>query len=113
MGRHHCGTSRRPLARRVFTRSTRRWFGARRRVAAAVPGGGVGAMTPEFAVWAPAAARVELTLEQERVAMARDDRGWWRAADRHPHHGDRYGFSLDSGAVRPDPRSAWQPDGVD
>ncbi|MFI0976659.1 malto-oligosyltrehalose trehalohydrolase [Streptomyces sp. NPDC021093] len=71
-----------------------------------------------FDVWAPQAEeRVTLHLPGAAVAtygMERDpDRdGWWtvraEAAD-----GSRYGFSLDGGPVRPDPRSRRQPDGPD
>ncbi|MEU8887627.1 malto-oligosyltrehalose trehalohydrolase [Streptomyces sp. NPDC048442] len=71
-----------------------------------------------FEVWAPEAVdRVTLHLPGGATAthdMERDpDRdGWWtvraEAAD-----GSRYGFSLDGGPVRPDPRSRRQPDGPD
>jgi maltooligosyltrehalose trehalohydrolase len=64
-----------------------------------------------FSVWAPTPHAVELVLNGRRVDMERDGRGWWRAAA-GPTAGDRYGFSLDGGPPRPDPRSASQPDGV-
>jgi len=68
----------------------------------------------ELAVWAPRPDRVELVLgDGGRVAMQRDDRDWWHASAPVPAPGVRYGFSLDGGPVRPDPRSASQPDGVD
>jgi len=64
-----------------------------------------------FELWAPAARRVELVLDEQRVAMEPALRGWWRA--RVPAAaGARYGFSLDGGPVRPDPRAASQPEGV-
>jgi maltooligosyltrehalose trehalohydrolase len=46
--------------------------------------------------------------------MGRDPEhdGWWRAAA-PAAHGTRYGFALDGGPVRPDPRSRRQPDGPD
>src|SRR3954453_21646152 len=66
-----------------------------------------------FRVWAPESPSVDLVLDHERVAMTRRDDGWWFAVDRYPEHGERYGFSLDGGPTRPDPRSASQPDGVD
>jgi maltooligosyltrehalose trehalohydrolase len=66
-----------------------------------------------FEVWAPGHQRVELVLDgQRRLAMAARERGWWRL-DVPAAPGDRYQFSLDGGPARPDPRSAWQPDGVD
>jgi maltooligosyltrehalose trehalohydrolase len=64
-------------------------------------------------VWAPNAARVRL----RRVAASVDidltpaDDGWWRA-DVDLADGERYGFVLDDGEMRPDPRSRRQPDGV-
>jgi maltooligosyltrehalose trehalohydrolase len=75
-----------------------------------------------LAVWAPRAREVALVITGGdapwRAPMAGpDERGWFRA----PAEVDvvefgpdaRYGFSLDGGPVRPDPRSPWQPDGVD
>ncbi|HEY3834885.1 MAG TPA: malto-oligosyltrehalose trehalohydrolase [Acidimicrobiia bacterium] len=67
----------------------------------------------EFAVWAPDAARVDLEVDDERFALAPDARGWWHDSGRRPQPGERYGFAVDGGAARPDPRSASQPDGVD
>ncbi|KQS02501.1 MAG: malto-oligosyltrehalose trehalohydrolase [Microbacterium ginsengisoli] len=64
-------------------------------------------------VWAPNAALVRL----RRVAASVDidltpaDDGWWRA-DVDLADGERYGFVLDDGELRPDPRSRRQPDGV-
>ena len=65
-------------------------------------------------LWAPKARRVRMRsgagLGRESELTAAAD-GWWRApvelAD-----GDRYGFVLDDGELRPDPRSRRQPDGV-
>ena len=65
-----------------------------------------------FEVWAPNAREsVDLvTGSGERVPMASEAGGWWRAdADGVA----RYGYSIDGGDVRPDPRSPWQPDGPD
>ena len=67
-----------------------------------------------FAVWAPSAARVDLDLPSggRSVPMERADDGWWRAdvADAVP--GTDYAFRVDGGEPTPDPRSAWQPQGV-
>jgi maltooligosyltrehalose trehalohydrolase len=66
----------------------------------------------QFEVWAPQAERVTLRCDDVTRAMARDPQraGWWTgeapAAD-----GTRYGFAVDDGPVRPDPRSRRQPDG--
>ena len=77
-----------------------------------------------FAVWAPDAERVDLV----RVAPDRQDfsssdestplvpdpargPGWWSSPE-GAHDGDLYGFSVDGGPARPDPRSMRQPFGV-
>ena len=68
-----------------------------------------------FSVWAPDHERVDLVLEPsaERVAMLLDAGGWWQAEVADAGPGTRYRFSLDGGPPRPDPRSPWQPDGID
>jgi maltooligosyltrehalose trehalohydrolase len=60
-----------------------------------------------FRVWAPDAQRVDLVADGDVVPMSRAA-GWWESVASCVD----YGFSLDGGPVRPDPRSAWQPDGV-
>jgi maltooligosyltrehalose trehalohydrolase len=64
-------------------------------------------------VWAPSAEQVDLLLgDGSRLPLTTDgDTGWFRGGPSLAH-GDRYGFSLDGGPARPDPRSRWQPDGV-
>jgi maltooligosyltrehalose trehalohydrolase len=65
-----------------------------------------------FDVWAPAAERVALELDGRRIDMDRSGSGWWvgEAADTGP--GDLYGYSLDGGPSRPDPRALALPEGV-
>jgi maltooligosyltrehalose trehalohydrolase len=42
-----------------------------------------------------------------------DDRGWWQLEVSDAEHGTNYGFLVDDDArIYPDPRSAWQPNGV-
>jgi len=65
-----------------------------------------------FSVWAPKPRRVELVVGGRRLAMKQGERGWWELAGVEAHAGMRYGFALDAGEVRPDPRSPSQPDGV-
>ena len=66
-----------------------------------------------FEVWAPRPERVDLVLDGgERRPMARHARGWWWLDVDGAGHGTRYGFALDGGPPRPDPRSPHQPDGV-
>jgi maltooligosyltrehalose trehalohydrolase len=61
-------------------------------------------------VWAPTASRVDLVLGDERVPLTAE--GDWWVGDADLPHGTDYAFSLDGGPPRPDPRSAWQPQGV-
>ncbi len=67
----------------------------------------------ELTVWAPRPERVELVTGGRRVPMRRGDGGWWHAAAGQAGPGTDYAFSLDGGPPRPDPRSAFQPAGVD
>ncbi|MEU0375335.1 malto-oligosyltrehalose trehalohydrolase [Streptomyces sp. NPDC006283] len=68
-----------------------------------------------FEVWAPnAVERVALWLEgaEHPMERAQGRDGWW-FAEAPAQDGARYGFALDGGPVRPDPRSRRQPDGPD
>jgi maltooligosyltrehalose trehalohydrolase len=65
-----------------------------------------------FRLWAPRTSRVELVAGGRIAPMTRRDRGWWEIERTPAEPGTRYGFSLDGGDVRPDPRSLSQPDGV-
>jgi maltooligosyltrehalose trehalohydrolase len=65
-----------------------------------------------FRVWAPKPRRVELVVGGRSLAMKQGERGWWELAGVAAEAGMRYGFALDGGEVRPDPRSPSQPDGV-
>jgi maltooligosyltrehalose trehalohydrolase len=62
----------------------------------------------EVRVWAPYAETVDVVGEGDRVALSQGGDGWFTGS--HPF--TDYMFSLDGGEPRPDPRSAWQPDGV-
>jgi len=64
-------------------------------------------------VWAPDARVVELVLGGGAVPMDADERGWWRTTVDDAPAGTRYAFTVDGGPPRPDPRSTWQPDGVE
>ena len=94
------------------------------------PIGGVPALAPappdhaHVVVWAPAADALAIELapgpdpgapatEPSTLGMARhpEDPSWWVAEQTLPH-GTAYRIVVD-GAAYPDPRSAWQPDGVD
>ena len=68
----------------------------------------------EFRVWAPRPGRVDLVLDGgEVIAMRQAGGGWWSAAVAAAGPGTDYAFSLDGGPPRPDPRSAFQPGGID
>ncbi|HLI54451.1 MAG TPA: malto-oligosyltrehalose trehalohydrolase [Acidimicrobiales bacterium] len=67
----------------------------------------------DVAVWAPRASTVEVVWPAGRAAMRQAGGGWWSLPVEEAVHGWRYGFSLDGGPVRPDPRSASQPEGVE
>lgn len=67
----------------------------------------------EFRVWAPRARTVELHVDGERVSMTPLAGGTFTARVATAIAGSRYGFSLDGGPVRPDPRAPSQPDGID
>ncbi|HEX5188576.1 MAG TPA: malto-oligosyltrehalose trehalohydrolase [Streptosporangiaceae bacterium] len=66
----------------------------------------------EFRVWAPRPGRVDLVTDRRRLPMRRGAGGWWLAEVADAGPGSVYGFSLDGGPARPDPRSSCQPDGV-
>ncbi|WP_189882836.1 malto-oligosyltrehalose trehalohydrolase [Streptomyces xantholiticus] len=66
-----------------------------------------------FEVWAPNAEdQVTLWLEgaEHPMERAQGREGWW-VTEAEAGDGARYGFALDGGPVRPDPRSRRQPDG--
>ncbi|MBE2250071.1 MAG: malto-oligosyltrehalose trehalohydrolase [Myxococcus sp.] len=68
-----------------------------------------------FAVWAPRAQRVEAVLlgqASRSVELTRGEGDVFAAFAPHAAPGDDYGFRLDGGALRPDPASRWQPQGV-
>ncbi len=63
----------------------------------------------EYRVWAPLASRMRVVAGDETVEMAQADGGWWHA---HAPLAD-YGFQIDDDdAIRPDPASRHQPNGV-
>ncbi|MBK3626940.1 malto-oligosyltrehalose trehalohydrolase [Streptomyces sp. MBT49] len=68
----------------------------------------------QFEVWAPQAERVTLRCDRTTRALERDPEraGWW-TGEAEAADGSRYGFAVDDGPVRPDPRSRRQPDGPD
>ena len=61
-------------------------------------------------VWAPLPCSLELETGGRRTPMTAQEGGWWTGE--LGGHGTDYALVLDGGDPRPDPRSAWQPDGV-
>lgn len=72
-------------------------------------GGGV-----HFRVWAPAAKRVELVIENGpgRIPLEAEDGGYHSVHVPEAAPGTLYRFALDGGEPLPDPASRWQPEGV-
>ena len=66
----------------------------------------------EFRVWAPRPKRVEAVVGERRMPMRPAGGGWWACRADRAGPGSDYAFSLDGGPSRPDPRSAFQPQGV-
>jgi maltooligosyltrehalose trehalohydrolase len=67
----------------------------------------------ELRVWAPAARELQVRLAGDLIPMSPIERGWWIARDPGASQGMDYSFVLDHGDPLPDPRSPWQPYGVD
>jgi maltooligosyltrehalose trehalohydrolase len=65
-----------------------------------------------FRIWAPGRRSVDVVADGHRLALQQQEGGWWEIVDVAARAGTRYGYSLDGGDVRPDPRSPSQPDGV-
>ncbi|MGQ0840248.1 malto-oligosyltrehalose trehalohydrolase [Actinokineospora sp.] len=67
----------------------------------------------QFAVWAPHRSRVRLATGSRHHEMTRDEHGWWHVRVPGAGAGSDYAFLLDQDETPlPDPRSAWQPEGV-
>jgi maltooligosyltrehalose trehalohydrolase len=66
-----------------------------------------------FAVWAPHAGDVAVQVGESVSPMSPQARGWWAADVASAGHYSEYAFRVDGGEPIPDPRSPWQPRGVD
>jgi maltooligosyltrehalose trehalohydrolase len=68
----------------------------------------------EFVVWGPLlkAVTVQLFPSKKLLSMSRDECGYWKATAKNVHDGGRYLFHLSDSLARPDPASAFQPNGV-
>jgi maltooligosyltrehalose trehalohydrolase len=63
-------------------------------------------------VWAPSVKSVEVQLERERLPMVKVEDGYWEVDSPELVPGTDYRFVLDGKKALPDPRSAFQPFGV-
>lgn len=69
----------------------------------------------EFMVWAPFAQEINLKTIfplPRLVKMDRDNRGYWKAEVKNISPGTTYLYQIDGSKERPDPASAYQPEGV-
>jgi maltooligosyltrehalose trehalohydrolase len=70
----------------------------------------------EFRVWAPGAGRVDVVLDPpggRQMPMQRSDGGWWSSPVDGAGPGSDYSFRINGEKLLPDPRSAFQPGGID
>ncbi len=67
----------------------------------------------KFRVWAIRARQADLVLQDRKIAMNPAGGGWWEVEAEKTGPGTDYSFSLDGGDPLPDPRSQWQPEGID
>jgi maltooligosyltrehalose trehalohydrolase len=66
-----------------------------------------------FRVWAPRAERARVEVDGRLYGMERGEGGWWEAEVETARAGMDYAYFLDREKLAlPDPRSAWQPNGV-
>lgn len=68
-----------------------------------------------FRVWAPNAERVDVVLQspqERRIALGREELGYWHGVVDGVLPGARYFYDLGTGTQRPDPASRLQPEGV-
>jgi maltooligosyltrehalose trehalohydrolase len=68
---------------------------------------------PTFRVWAPLPKKLEVMVDKLRFPMTADENGWWTAEVPCAQPACDYGFILDGEGPLPDPRSAWQPHGIE
>ena len=66
-----------------------------------------------FKVWAPGAHEVSVHIRDAAYALELRDGGWWSGDVRKAGPGTEYRFVIDGGKPLPDPRSPFQPSGVD
>ncbi len=66
----------------------------------------------QFRVWAPKAGSVQLALGERRLDMHPEPGGWWRFCEPELPSSSDYAYIVDGSQPLPDPRSPWQPYGI-
>lgn len=66
-----------------------------------------------FKLWAPKAEKLSVRIGKRSHPLERQDQGWWSKEVEDAGPGTDYSFAIDDGKPLPDPRSAWQPFGMD
>jgi len=67
----------------------------------------------EFRVWAPGKGSVDVVTGGRQVPMRPRRGGWWASSVDGAGPGSDYAYRVDGGPARPDPRSPFQPEGID
>jgi maltooligosyltrehalose trehalohydrolase len=67
----------------------------------------------EFRVWAPGKGSVDVVTAGRQVPMRPRRGGWWASSVDGAGPGSDYAYRVDGGPARPDPRSPFQPEGID
>ncbi|HWL14811.1 MAG TPA: malto-oligosyltrehalose trehalohydrolase [Opitutus sp.] len=80
-------------------------------------GAAVGGQGVVYRVWAPDHATLQVRISaadgrERRLAMKREQAGYFAVHDPEGRSGDRYNYALPDGAELPDPASRFQPEGV-
>ena len=65
-----------------------------------------------FEVWAPIARSLTVLIDDTSHPMQPTTQGWWQATVDSAAAGSDYFFVVDEGKPTPDPRSMWQPQGI-
>ncbi|MCU1293470.1 MAG: Malto-oligosyltrehalose trehalohydrolase, partial [Bryobacterales bacterium] len=65
-----------------------------------------------FRVWGPQASKLEVLVGGRKYPLNRDADDWWSGDVQAAGPGTDYRFVIDDGNPIPDPRSQWQPHGV-
>jgi maltooligosyltrehalose trehalohydrolase len=65
-----------------------------------------------FRVWAPNAEEVAARIGSEKHVLIKNDGGWWSGLVQQAGPGTDYKFSINNGDPVPDPRSPYQPEGI-